>query len=193
MSILSDIDIRALVAETAKDGRAMISPFIDHQVRQEGDRKILSYGLSSAGYDVRLDRKFKIFTNVNSAVIDPLNMDEKCYVDHEGDYVLIPPNSYVLGVTMEYFRIPRDVMVIALGKSTLARAGAIVNVTPIESGFDGAVVIEIGNGTPLPMKIYAGMGVAQFVFHRLSSPCAVSYADRGGKYQGQTGLQTAIV
>src|SRR5690606_17502932 len=140
-------------------------------------------------YDVRLDRKFKIFTNVNSAVIDPLNMDEKCYVDHEGDYVLIPPNSYVLGVTVEYFNIPRDIVVVALGKSTLARAGCSINVTPAEPEFRGQIVIEAANLTPLPMKLYAGMGVAQFLFHRLSSPCEVSYADRGGKYQGQTGLQ----
>lgn len=172
----------------------MIDPFIPHQVKQdEAGRRILSKGLSSMGYDVTLDRKFKIFTNVNSAIIDPLNMTDDCYVDFEGDEVIIPPNSYILGVTNEYFCIPRDIMVICVGKSTLARAGAIVNVTPIESGWRGKIVIEISNATPLPMKIHANMGCAQFMFFQSDRDCDISYGDRNGKYQGQTSLVTARV
>jgi dCTP deaminase len=198
-------------------GKPMIYPFVDKQVRTnhanmlvrsaegtlpieedyDGDevynaKKIISFGVSSFGYDVRLSDKFKIFTNVNSAIIDPLNMDDACYVDHKGPYCIIPPNSYILGHTIEAFDIPRDVMVICLGKSTYARAGAIVNVTPIEAGFKGQVVIEISNATPLPMKVYANQGIAQFMFFESDEPCEVSYADREGKYQNQTGIQTAI-
>lgn len=168
----------------------MITPFIEQQVKTVDDKKIVSYGLSSFGYDVRLGNKFKIFTNIKNALIDPLAPSEDMYVEHEGDYCIIPPNSYVLGHTMEYFDIPRDVVVIAVGKSTYARLAAIVNVTPIEPGFKGEVVIEIANNSPLPLKVYAGMGIAQFMFFR-GEPCMVSYADRGGKYQGQTGVTTA--
>lgn len=168
----------------------MISPFVERQVKTVDDKKIVSYGLSSFGYDVRLGNKFKIFTNIKNALIDPLAPSEDMYVEHEGDYCIIPPNSYVLGHTMEYFDIPRDVVVIAVGKSTYARLAAIVNVTPIEPGFKGEVVIEIANNSPLPLKVYAGMGIAQFMFFR-GEPCMVSYADRGGKYQGQTGVTTA--
>ncbi|BDD79704.1 hypothetical protein [Burkholderia phage FLC9] len=155
-------------------------------------KKVISYGTSSMGYDVRLGRKFKIFTNVFSEIIDPLNMPEKAYVDHEGDYVVIPPNSYVLGHTIEYFRMPEDVVAICVGKSTYARAGCAINVTPIEPGFEGQVVIEIANQTPLPMKVYADMGIAQFMFLK-GDPCEVSYALRQGKYQGQLGITTARV
>lgn len=155
-------------------------------------KKIISYGTSSMGYDVRLGRKFKIFTNVNGAVIDPLDMSEESYVDREGDFVVIPPNSYVLGHTIEYFRMPEDVVAICVGKSTYARAGCAINVTPIEPGFEGQVVIEIANQTPLPMKVYADMGIAQFMFFK-GDPCEISYAKRAGKYQGQLGITTARV
>jgi dCTP deaminase len=160
-----------------------------HSVEEE---RIISYGLSSFGYDVRLGTKFKIFTNTYSAVIDPLNMPDTAYVDFEGDVCVIPPNSYVLGHTVETFQMPTDVTAICVGKSTYARAGCGINVTPIEAGFKGQVVIEISNLTPLPMKVYAGMGIAQFLFFR-GNRCEVSYGDRSGKYQGQTGITTAKV
>lgn len=167
-------------------GQAPSEPLITDQ------QKIISYGTSSMGYDVRLGDTFKIFTNVNSAIIDPLNMPDTAYVDHKGDFVIIPPNSYVLGPTIEYFRMPEDTIAICVGKSTYARAGCAINVTPIEPGFEGNVVIEIANQTPLPMKVYANMGIAQFMFFR-GEPCEISYAKRAGKYQGQQGIQTAIV
>jgi dCTP deaminase len=160
-------------------------------VRSNGSGKVISYGLSSYGYDVRLANKFKIFTNIKNALIDPLEMSDDCYIDHEGDHCIIPPNSYILGHTVETFDIPRDVMVICVGKSTYARCAAIVNVTPIEPGFKGQVVIEISNASPLPLKVYAGQGIAQFMFLQGGEPCQVSYADRRGKYQGQTGVTTA--
>jgi dCTP deaminase len=149
--------------------------------------------LSSAGYDVRLDTKFKIFTNINSCLIDPLNFDEKSLVDVEGDSIIIPPNSYALGLTVEEFDIPEDVLVIVIGKSTYARAGASINCTPIEPGFKGKVVIEISNSTPLPLKVYANMGIAQFVFLKASKSCKVSYADKNGKYQNQNTIVTPLV
>lgn len=193
---------RTLTEEESNSFKPMIEGFVDQQKREEvinfapnenggidcTTRKIISFGLSSFGYDVRLDRKFKIFTNINSALIDPLNFDEKCLVDFEGDYVIVPPNSYVLGNTVESFNIPNDIQVICVGKSTYARAGVIINVTPIEAGFSGQVVIEISNSTPLPVKVYANMGIAQFLFLQGDSPCEVSYADRNGKYQNQTGI-----
>jgi dCTP deaminase len=196
---------RQLTDEEKAAFEPMIAPFTNGQVRYVSDpfpsstgeddspRKIVSYGLSSFGYDVRLDRKFKIFTNINSTVIDPLDFDHDSYVEHEGDWCIIPPNSYVLGVSMEYFIIPRNVMVVCLGKSTYARCGAIVNVTPIEAGFRGNVVIEISNASPLPLKIHAGQGISQFLFFESDTECEVSYADRGGKYQGQTDIVTAKV
>ena len=182
------------IQEFRKTTPPMISPFVPGQVRVNeatGD-KIISYGTSSMGYDVRLGRKFKIFTNIFNALIDPLDMPKESYVDHEGDYVIIPPNSYVLGHTIETFNIPRHVTAICVGKSTYARAGCAINVTPIEAGFSGQVVIEVANLSPLPMKVYSGMGIAQFLF--LSGwACKTSYADRDGKYQNQTGIQTALV
>lgn len=171
----------------------MIHPFYPTQQRRDADEnKIVSFGLSSYGYDVRLANRFKLFTNTNSSVVDPLEVDDRCFVEVEGDSVLIPPNSYLLGHTPEYFRIPRDVQVVCVGKSTYARCGAIVNVTPIEPGFEGQVVIEISNATPLPVRVYANQGIAQFLFFQGTEPCVVSYADRGGKYQGQTGIQLAL-
>lgn len=184
----------------------MIEPFVPHQVRTTSwaaspagkdaigkAKKIISYGLSSGGYDVRIGNKFKIFTNVNSAVIDPLNITEKCFVDVDldetgEDHILIPPNSYALGSTMEYFKIPKDIFVICLGKSTYARSAAIINVTPIEPEFEGEVVIEISNASALPLKIYAGQGIAQFVFFQMDDEAAVGYGTRKGKYQGQRGI-----
>lgn len=156
--------------------------------------KILSYGTSSFGYDVTLQDDFRIFTNVNTGIIDPLNFDEeKCLIPFKGDVCIIPPNSYILGVTREYFRIPRDVMVACVGKSTYARCGAIVNVTPIEPGFEGNVVIEVSNATSSPLKVYANQGIAQFMFFRGDEECEVSYGDKAGKYQGQTGMTLAKV
>lgn len=184
----------------------MIEPFVPRQVRTtswadspdgkdpiDDAKKIISYGLSSGGYDVRIGNKFKIFTNVNSAIIDPLNITEKCFVDVDldetgEDHILIPPNSYALGSTREYFKIPKDIFVICLGKSTYARSAAIINVTPIEPGFEGEVVIEISNASGLPLKIYANQGIAQFVFLQMDGEAEVGYGDRKGKYQGQRGI-----
>ena len=173
--------------------KPMIYPFVENSVREDNEKKIISYGLSSYGYDVRLQNKFKIFTNINSAIIDPLNFDETTHVDHEGEYCIIPPNSYILGVTVEKFNIPRDVMVVCVGKSTYARCGAIINVTPIEPEFNSYIVIEISNSTNLPLKVYANQGIAQFLFFQGNQPCEVSYLDRNGKYLNQEGIQTAIV
>lgn len=180
------------------NGKTMIQPFFGTLIRQnQKGEKVISYGLSSYGYDVRLsDTQVKVFTSANGAVIDPMRLDdEACLVDaaiHGKDedhpYFILPPNSYALGYTIEYFHIPRNVSVICLGKSTYARAGAIVNVTPIEAGFEGNVVIEISNGSTLPIKIYLGAGIAQFQFLRGDQECKVSYADGNRKYQGQTGI-----
>ena len=182
MSILSDITIRELA------GKGMIEPFEADQVRTKDGERIISYGTSSYGYDVRCAREFKIFTNIYSAIVDPKNFNPKTFVDHEGDECIIPPNSFVLARTMEYFRIPRDVLVVALGKSTYARCGIIVNVTPLEPEWEGEVTLEFSNTTTLPAKIYAGEGVAQFLFYRGDKSCATSYADRAGKYMGQRGV-----
>lgn len=183
MSILSDITIRTLAE------KGMISPFEPGQVRTNGkNERIVSYGTSSYGYDVRCAREFKIFTNVHSTIVDPKNFDPKTFVDIEGDFCIIPPNSFALARTMEYFKIPRDILVVALGKSTYARCGIIVNVTPLEPEWEGEVTLEFSNTTPLPAKIYAGEGVAQFLFFRGDQPCATSYADRAGKYMNQRGV-----
>ncbi|MGH7000739.1 MAG: dCTP deaminase, partial [Stellaceae bacterium] len=146
------------------------------------------YGLSSYGYDARVGRDFKIFTNVSSAVVDPKNFSSESFVDRETDVCVVPPNSFALASTMEYFRIPRDTLVICLGKSTYARCGIIVNVTPLEPEWEGHVTIEISNTTPLPARIYAGEGICQFLFFKSDQVCEVSYADRGGKYQKQRGV-----
>ena len=162
----------------------MIEPFVESQKR-EG---VISYGLSSYGYDARVASEFKIFTNVDSAVVDPKNFSSNSLVDRETDVCIIPPNSFVLGRTVEYFRIPRDTLVICLGKSTYARCGIIVNVTPLEPEWEGYVTLEFSNTTPLPAKIYANEGVCQFLFFRSEESCEVSYKDRSGKYMGQTGV-----
>jgi dCTP deaminase len=180
----------------------MIEPFHRESVRtrvtnvgttDENVERILSFGLSSYGYDVTLAEEFKIFTNINCGIIDPHNFRDDHYVDVKGPHAIIPPNGFLLGVTREYFRIPRNVLVICLGKSTLARCGAIVNVTPLEPEWEGKVVIEISNTTNLPLKIYANEGVAQFLFLKGDQACRTSYKDRKGKYQGQNSLVVAKV
>lgn len=177
--ILSDIWIRE---QALKNG--MIEPFVESQKR-EG---MISYGLSSYGYDARCSPEFKIFTNVNNAVVDPKEFSPNSFVDRETDVCIIPPNSFALARTVEYFRIPRDVLVICLGKSTYARCGIIVNVTPLEPEWEGHVTLEFSNTTPLPAKIYANEGVCQFLFFKGDQPCEVSYKDRAGKYMGQKGV-----
>ncbi|MBR7158333.1 MAG: dCTP deaminase [Alphaproteobacteria bacterium] len=179
MGVMSDTWIRDM---SLKHG--MIEPFTDKQVR-EGT---ISYGVSSYGYDARCANEFKIFTNVDSAIVDPKNFANEGFVSRETDVCIIPPNSFVLARTVEYFRIPKDVLVICLGKSTYARCGIIVNVTPLEPEWEGHVTLEFSNTTPLPAKIYAGEGVAQFIFLKADSICETSYKDRAGKYQGQRGV-----
>jgi dCTP deaminase len=177
--ILSDVWIR----ENAKK-HGMIEPFEECQKRDG----IISYGLSSYGYDARCSPEFKIFTNVNNAIVDPKDFSPTSFVDRETDVCVIPPNSFALARTVEYFRIPRDVLVICLGKSTYARCGIIVNVTPLEPEWEGHVTLEFSNTTPLPAKIYANEGVCQFLFFKGDQPCEVSYRDRAGKYMKQTGV-----
>ncbi len=168
--------------------QGMIEPFSPAQVRLEGGTKIVSYGTSSYGYDVRCADEFKIFTNINSTIVDPKNFDEKSFVDFKGPVCIIPPNSFALARTVEFFRIPRSVLTVCLGKSTYARCGIIVNVTPLEPEWEGHVTLEFSNTTTLPAKIYAHEGVAQMLFFESDEVCETSYRDRGGKYQGQTGV-----
>jgi dCTP deaminase len=182
MTIKSDKWIRRMAAQ------GMIEPFEPGQVRNVNGHKIVSYGTSSYGYDVRVAREFKIFTNINSTIVDPKNFDANSFVDFRGDICIIPPNSFALGHTVEYFRIPRNVLTVCLGKSTYARCGIIVNVTPLEPEWEGHVTLEFSNTTPLPAKIYAGEGCAQVIFIESDEVCETSYKDRGGKYQGQTGV-----
>jgi dCTP deaminase len=163
---------------------AMITPFVD-RLAGEG---IVSYGLSSYGYDVRVSDEFKIFTNINATVVDPKSFDRANVVDFAGDVCIVPPNSFALARTVEYFKMPRDVLAICLGKSTYARCGIIVNVTPFEPEFEGHITIEISNTTPLPAKIYANEGIAQVIFFEGDEPCETTYKDRKGKYQSQTGI-----
>jgi dCTP deaminase len=205
MPILPDHWIRKMA-----QSHGMIEPFVDSQMRMvEGAETVtriaagggrvlsdveasssglISYGVSSYGYDARVSNEFKIFTNVDSGVIDPKNFSTTSFVDRTADVCIIPPNSFALARTVEYFRIPRDVLVICLGKSTYARCGIIVNVTPLEPEWEGHVTLEFSNTTPLPAKIYANEGACQFLFLKADSPCDVSYKDRAGKYQGQRGV-----
>ena len=162
----------------------MIEPFVDDQVRTG----VISYGLSSYGYDVRVGDEFKVFSNVFNAIVDPKNFDPKSFVDIKADVCIIPPNSFALASTIEYFRIPRDILTICLGKSTYARCGIIVNVTPFEPEWEGFVTLEISNTTPLPARIYANEGLCQIIFFQSDEVCEVSYADRKGKYQSQKGI-----
>jgi dCTP deaminase len=168
--------------------RRMIEPFAPRLVREVDGGRVISFGTSSYGYDVRCADEFKVFTNVHASLVDPKNFDVRSYVDIRGESCVIPPNSFALARTVEYFRIPRDVLVICLGKSTYARCGIIVNVTPLEPEWEGHVTLEFSNTTNLPARIYANEGVAQMVFFTADGLCDTSYADRGGKYQGQTGV-----
>ncbi|MGH7368653.1 MAG: dCTP deaminase [Candidatus Rokuibacteriota bacterium] len=177
--IKSDRWIRRLALE-----RGMIKPFEDRQVRKGG----ISYGLSSYGYDIRIADEFKIFTNINTTIVDPKSFDPRSFVDYQGEVAVVPPNSFALGRSVEYFKIPRNVLTICVGKSTYARCGVITNVTPFEPEWEGYVTLEISNTTPLPAKIYANEGIAQVLFFESDEACETSYADRQGKYQGQQGI-----
>ncbi|MDX2426582.1 MAG: dCTP deaminase [Cycloclasticus sp.] len=183
MGIKSDGWIRRMAQE-----HNMIEPFEAGQVRNSDAGRVISYGTSSYGYDIRCSDEFKIFTNINSAIVDPKNFDSNSFVDIKSDVCIIPPNSFALARTVEYLKIPRDVLTICLGKSTYARCGIIVNVTPLEPEWEGHVTLEFSNTTPLPAKIYANEGVAQILFLGADEICETSYGDRGGKYQGQTGV-----
>lgn len=167
---------------------SMITPFEPAQVRDTAAGKVISWGTSSYGYDIRCSDEFKIFTNINSAIVDPKNFDANSFVDFKGEVCIIPPNSFALARTVEYFRIPRNVLTVCLGKSTYARCGIIVNVTPFEPEWEGFVTLEFSNTTPLPAKIYANEGVAQVLFFESDEECESSYKDRNGKYQGQMGV-----
>ncbi|MGF1562231.1 MAG: dCTP deaminase [Geminicoccaceae bacterium] len=179
MALMPDHWIRE---RALQDG--MIEPFVEAQKREN----VVSYGLSSYGYDARVAPEFKIFTNVDNAVVDPKSFADNSFVDRPGETCIIPPNSFALARTVEYFRVPRDVLVICLGKSTYARCGIIVNVTPLEPAWEGHVTIEISNTTPLPARVYANEGICQFLFLQGASPCEITYADRAGKYMRQTGV-----
>lgn len=187
MTIKSDQWINRMAEQ-----HAMIEPFSAQQVRYVNDEKIVSYGTSSYGYDVRCADEFKIFTNINSSIVDPKNFDNSGFVDVKADVCIIPPNSFALARTVEYFKIPRNVLVICVGKSTYARCGIIVNVTPLEPEWEGHVTLEFSNTTNLPAKIYANEGVAQMLFFESDEVCSTSYADRGGKYQGQKGVTLPV-
>ncbi len=178
-SIKADKWIKKMALE-----HGMIDPFEDRQVRAG----VISYGLSSYGYDIRVADEFKVFTNINSTVVDPKNFDNRSFVDVKADICIIPPNSFALAKTVEYFRIPRDVLTVCVGKSTYARCGLIVNVTPFEPEWEGYVTLEISNTTPLPAKVYANEGISQVLFFQSDEMCEVSYADKKGKYQRQQGL-----
>jgi dCTP deaminase len=179
MPIKSDKWIRRMAKE-----RGMIEPFVDEQIRAG----VVSYGLSSYGYDIRVADEFKVFTNINSTVIDPKQFDPRSFVDVKADVCIVPPNSFALARTIEYFRIPRDILTVCLGKSTYARCGIIVNVTPFEPEWEGYVTLEISNTTPLPARIYANEGIAQVLFLQSDEECERSYADKKGKYLKQTGV-----
>lgn len=187
MSIKSDKWIRRMAQE-----HGMIDPFEPHQSRHGANGKIVSYGTSSYGYDIRCSNEFKIFTNINSAIVDPKQFSPDSFVDIVSDVCIIPPNSFALARSVEYFKIPRNVLVICLGKSTYARCGIIVNVTPLEPEWEGHITLEFSNTTPLPAKIYANEGVAQLLFLESDEVCETSYKDRAGKYQGQKGVTLPI-
>lgn len=186
MSIKADKWIRKMAEQ------GMITPFEPGQQRQSDKGKMISYGTSSYGYDIRCSNEFKIFTNINSAMVDPKNFTTESFVDIVSDVCIIPPNSFALARSVEYFRIPRNVLVICLGKSTYARCGIIVNVTPLEPEWEGHITLEFSNTTPLPAKIYANEGVAQLLFLESDEVCETSYKDRGGKYQGQKGVTLPV-
>ena len=183
MSIKSD---NWIIEQAEK--KQLINPFEKEHIREVDNKKVISYGVSSYGYDVRCANEFKIFTNTFSSVVDPKNFDEKSFVDIQDSECIIPPNSFALARTVEYFKIPRSILTLCLGKSTYARCGIIVNVTPLEPEWEGHVTLEFSNTTNLPAKIYANEGVAQMLFFESDQVCKTSYKDRGGKYQGQTGV-----
>lgn len=179
MSIKSDKWIKKM-----SNDENMIKPFVESNIRQD----VVSYGLSSYGYDIRVSDEYKIFTNVNNSIIDPKKFDDKSFVNFKGDICVVPANSFALARSIEYFKIPRNVLTICLGKSTYARCGIIVNVTPFEPEWEGYVTLEISNTTPLPAKIYSNEGLCQVIFFESDEECAVSYKDKSGKYQSQTGI-----
>ena len=183
MTIKSDRWIRRMAEE-----QGMIRPFEPRQVRHVEGQRVISYGTSSYGYDVRCADEFKVFTNIYSATVDPKSFDERSFVDVRGDVCIVPPNSFALARTVEYFKIPHDVLTLCVGKSTYARCGIIVNVTPLEPEWEGHVTLEFSNTTNLPAKIYANEGVAQLLFFQSDEACEVTYKARGGKYQGQRGV-----
>ncbi|HEX9812020.1 MAG TPA: dCTP deaminase [Burkholderiales bacterium] len=183
MTVKSDKWIRRMVQQ-----HGMIEPFEPGQVKANNRGAVVSYGTSSYGYDIRCSNEFKIFTNINAAIVDPKHFSANSFVDFRGDVCIIPPNSFALARTVEYFRIPRNVLTLCLGKSTYARCGIIVNVTPLEPEWEGHVTLEFSNTTPLPARIYANEGVAQVIFLESDEVCETSYKDRGGKYQGQQGV-----
>lgn len=184
MALLSDKWIKEMVEK-----KQMIDPFVENL----STKGVVSYGVSSYGYDLRVDRKFKVFTNAYNAIIDPKNFQDDAFIDIEGDTCIVPPNSFALAKSVEYFRIPRNILTICLGKSTYARCGIIVNVTPFEPEWEGHVTLEISNTTPLPAIIYSGEGLAQVLFFEAKEECEVSYKDRKGKYMGQVGITTPKV
>lgn len=190
MGPLSDVWIEKMV-----DQHQMIEPFENELIKEKENKKIVSYGLSSYGYDLRVSDEFKIFTNVHASIIDPKDFRDDSFVDVKTDVAIIPPNSFALARSIEYFRIPRDIITLCVGKSTYARCGIIVNVTPFEPEWEGQVTLEISNTTPLPAKIYAGEGLAQVIFFQVAEDriCRTSYKDRGGKYMQQKGITPAMV
>ena len=189
MTIMSDKWIKEMSTK-----HQMISPFVDKQIKlDENNKKLISYGNSSYGYDARVSDEFKIFTNIDSAIVDPKDFSDKSFVDRKSDICIIPPNSFALARTVEYFKIPEDVLVICVGKSTYARCGIIVNVTPLEPGWEGHVTLEFSNTTPLPAKIYAFEGACQFLFLKGNEKCTTTYNQRSGKYMGQTGVTLPTV
>ena len=187
MSLQSDRWIRQMAQE-----HGMIEPFVDGQVRYVNEKKVISYGLSSYGYDLRVANEFEVFTNINNSLVDPKNFNRNAFVHIEADECIIPPNSFALARSVEYFRIPRNVLTVCIGKSTYARCGIIVNVTPFEPEWEGYVTLEISNTTPLPAKIYANEGLAQVLFYQGAEMCEISYADRKGKYMKQLGITLPV-
>ena len=183
MALLPDHWIRKMAL-----GQKMIEPFVENLVKKIENQKTVSYGLSSYGYDLRVADEFKVFTNVYNSLVDPKNFQEDAFVDITGEYCIIPPNSFALARSVEYFRIPRNILTMCIGKSTYARCGIIVNVTPFEPEWEGYVTLEISNTTPLPAKIYAHEGLAQVLFFEAKEVCNISYADRKGKYMHQEGI-----
>lgn len=191
MSVLSDVEIK----ERSLNHK-MIVPFVEQLVRKTENEKVLSYGLSSYGYDVRVSNEFKVFTNINNSIIDPKNFSNDNFITKvvkDNDCLILPPNSFALANTIETFKVPRDIIIVCVGKSTYARCGVVVNVTPIEPEFEGQVVLEFSNTTTLPVKIYANEGACQFLFFKADNICKTSYADRKGKYQGQKGITLAKI